>query len=352
VCSSINMSSIEMEMYPFGRDSQPTHDDGRAADMTEERVQTGFGKVKVTIYGDRKRHPLVTFHDLGLDSESNFQNFFQYVSVAEFTEKFCIYNINAPGQEVDAQPLPENFTYPTMDGLAKIVESVVDHYELKHFVAFGVGMGANVMLRYALLNERRLDALVLVNCVHTKAGWIEWGYQKMNMSYLHKTGMTSFTVDYLMWHHFGRRIDECAADIVRQYRVFFQHLPNPTNLSALIESYVGRSHVSFSRDLSDGPKLTVPVLQIVGAGSAFVNDAVEVNARLDPAKSDWIKVSDSCGLVLDDRPAAVTEALMLFLQGLGFFPTMNVVKLIKKIQETQREGDASYAADIGSLGEC
>lgn len=28
----------------------------------------------------------------------------------------------------------------------------------------------------------------------------------------------------------------------------------------------------------------------VGAGSAFVNDTVEVNARLDPSKADWIKV--------------------------------------------------------------
>ncbi|GMR54086.1 hypothetical protein PMAYCL1PPCAC_24281, partial [Pristionchus mayeri] len=344
-----NEMSIEMETYPFGRDTQPLHDDGKAADMTEEKVQTGFGKVKVTIYGDRKRQPLVTFHDLGLDSESNFQNFFQYVSVAEFTEKFCIYNINAPGQEVDAQRLPDNFVYPTMDGLANIVENVVDHFELKHFIGFGVGMGANVMLRYALRNEHRLDALVLVNCVHTKAGWIEWGYQKMNMSYLHKTGMTSFTVDYLMWHHFGRRIDECAADIVRQYRVFFQHLPNPNNLAALIQSYVARTPICFSRDESDGPKLKIPVLQIVGAGSAFVNDTVEVNARLDPSKADWIKVSDSCGLVLDDRPAAVTEALMLFLQGLGFFPTMNVMKLIKKIQDTQI---GSYACESGHMEEC
>lgn len=49
------------------------------------------------------------FWVLHFPAESNFQNFFQYVSVAEFTEKFCIYNINAPGQEVDAAPLPEKW---------------------------------------------------------------------------------------------------------------------------------------------------------------------------------------------------------------------------------------------------
>ncbi|VDM82191.1 unnamed protein product [Strongylus vulgaris] len=198
----------------------------------QERVDTDFGKVKVTIYGDRDKHPLITFHDLALDSESNFQNFFQFVSIAEFTEKFCIYNINAPGQEVDASPLPENFVYPSMDELARIVENVVEHFGLQSLIAFGVGVGAN------LLNQRRLDALILVNCVANAAGWIEWAYQKMNLRYLRGSGMNTFTVDYLMWHHFGRRLDECSPDIVRQYRVYFQHLPNPTNLAMFIESYV------------------------------------------------------------------------------------------------------------------
>ncbi|EYC12163.1 hypothetical protein Y032_0048g1645 [Ancylostoma ceylanicum] len=167
-----------MEMHAFHSDAQPLVDNP-LPDMHEERVDTDYGKVKVSIYGNRGKHPLVTFHDLALDSESNFQNFFQFVSIAEFTEKFCIYNINAPGQEVDAQPLPESYEYPSMDGLAKIVENVVDHFELQSLIAFGVGVGANVLLRYALLNQRRLDALILVNCVANTAGWIEWAYQKV-----------------------------------------------------------------------------------------------------------------------------------------------------------------------------
>ncbi|KAK6038434.1 Ndr family protein [Cooperia oncophora] len=171
----------------------------------------------------------------------------------------------------------------------------------------------------------------------------------MNLRYLRGTGMNTFTVDYLMWHHFGRRLDECSPDIVRQYRVYFQHLPNPTNLAMFIESYVNRTAIAISRDGQSGPQLNVPVLQIVGAGSPFVNDTVEVNTKLDPAHSDWIKVSDACGLVLDDRPEVVTESMMLFLQGLGYFPTMNVVKLMKKIQDTQ---NGSYSATCDHVNEC
>ncbi|KAJ1363781.1 hypothetical protein KIN20_023716 [Parelaphostrongylus tenuis] len=341
------MTSMEMHSFSSS-DIQPLVDNP-IPEMNSERVDTAYGKVKVSIYGNRDRHPLITFHDLGLDSESNFQNFFQFVSIAEFTEKFCVYNINAPGQEVDAQTLPDTYEYPSMDGLAKIVEDVVNHFELQSVIAFGVGVGANVLLRYALLNQRRLDALILVSCVATTAGWIEWGYQKMNIRYLRNTGVNSFTVDYLMWHHFGRRLDECSSDIVRQYRIYFQHLSNPKNLAMFIECYMNRTAIPISRDGQSGPMLTVPVLQIVGAGSPFVNDTVDVNTKLDPSRSDWIKVSGACGLVLDDRPEIVTESMILFLQGLGFFPTMNVVKLMKKIQDTQN-GSCFAVTDKLSCG--
>jgi hypothetical protein len=42
--------------------------------------------------------------------DNSFQNFFMFgSSVAEFTKKFCIYNINAPGQEVDANRLSDKY---------------------------------------------------------------------------------------------------------------------------------------------------------------------------------------------------------------------------------------------------
>lgn len=60
----------------------------------------------------------------------------------------------------------------------------------------------------------------------------------MNISYLRSRGMTAFTVDYLLWHHFGARLDECSDDILRQYRSYFHHHPNPANLAGFIESYL------------------------------------------------------------------------------------------------------------------
>ena len=49
-----------------------------------------------------------------------------------------------------------------------------------------------------------MECLVLVNAVCTPPGWIEWGYQKMNVRHLKTSGMTQGVMDYLMWHHFGK----------------------------------------------------------------------------------------------------------------------------------------------------
>lgn len=38
---------------------------------------------------------------------SSFQAFFNYVDMRALLENFCVYHVNAPGQEEGAQTLPE-----------------------------------------------------------------------------------------------------------------------------------------------------------------------------------------------------------------------------------------------------
>lgn len=97
-----------------------------------------------------------------------------------------------------------SYIYPTMDELASQLEFVLSHFGLKFIIGFGVGAGANVLARYSLAQPNKVVALCLINCVSTQAGWIEWGYQKLNARHLRARGMTQGVLDYLMWHHFGR----------------------------------------------------------------------------------------------------------------------------------------------------
>ncbi len=65
-------------------------------------------------------------------------------------DSFCAYHVNAPGQEENAEELPMNYVYPTCDQLAESVADVVEFLNLKSVVCFGVGLGANILSRYAV----------------------------------------------------------------------------------------------------------------------------------------------------------------------------------------------------------
>lgn len=91
-----------------------------------------------------------------------------------------------------------------MDELADQIGFVLGHFGLRSVIGLGVGAGANVLARFAIMRPQHVELLCLVNCTSTQAGWIEWGYQKLNARHLRSKGVTQAVVDYLMWHHFGR----------------------------------------------------------------------------------------------------------------------------------------------------
>lgn len=118
------------------------------------------------------------------------------------------------------------------------------YYGIAHCVGFGVGLGANVLVRLARRRPTMVDGLILINCNSQNAGWVEWVYNKINIKSLRKqqrqqqTNMATSSgggdssipggggiltnnsessmgspgnlplpesvVDYLMWYHLGR----------------------------------------------------------------------------------------------------------------------------------------------------
>jgi len=265
---------------------------------------------------------------------ANFQAFFNFSEMRMLIENFCIYHVNAPGQEEGATTLPEGFIYPTMEELGDQLVDVMVHFNLRKFIGFGVGVGANIIVRFALTHPDKVDALCLLNCISTQAGWIEWGYQKLNARHLRSKGMTQGALDYLMWHHFGRLTEERNYDLVQVYRDYFEHHVNPANLALIIDSYIRRSDMNITREVDASGNtsvktIKVPVLNLTGALSPHVDDTVTFNSRLDPSNSTWMKIQD-CGMLLEEQPAKIVEAFRLFLQGNGY-----AVKLARKATQAQ-----------------
>ncbi|XP_037804374.1 protein NDRG3-like isoform X2 [Penaeus monodon] len=294
-------------------------EDGSAGN--KETVETRHGPITVAITGDTSKPVILTYHDLGLNHVTNFQAFFLYPEMRNIVNNFCIVHVNAPGQEEGAPTLPEGYVYPTMEELSETITCVKSHFHIRTFIGFGVGLGANVLARYATKYPADVDALVLINCSSTQAGWIEWGYQKLNIRHLRSGTMTTGTVDYLLWHHFGK-LEECNQDLVTVYRQHFEKALNATNLGLLVDSYIRRTDLNIVRELDPNKKKDVrmirtQVLNITANHSPHVDDTVTFNGRLDPTLSTWMKIQD-CGLVIDEAPGKVVEAFRLFLQGQGY----------------------------------
>ncbi|RWS28631.1 NDRG3-like protein 1 [Leptotrombidium deliense] len=295
-------------------------------DCIEERVDTNFGSVTVGRQGiDHKtcsKPVLLTYHDIGLNRVSNFQAFFNYMDMRLLLKSFAVFHITAPGQEESSSPLPDNYVYPTMDQLAEQVHDVCKHYAIKSVIGFGVGAGANILSRFALKYSELVDGIFLINPTSTQSGWTEWFYQKLNVYYLsgNNSGTTRFpqaTQDYLMWHHFGKVNAERNHDLISVYKEYFCGKSiNARNLSLFIDSYVKRSDLGIVRG-DKGNNFKCPVLLLCGAFSPHVEDTVTMNSRLNPSDSTWMKLSD-CGMVLEEQPGKVEEALRLFIQGLGY----------------------------------
>ena len=121
-------------------------------------------------------------------------------------------------------------------------------------------------------------------------------------------------LDFLIWHHLGA-VTKGRSGLASLYRSHFSEL-RPTNLALLLEAYVTRREVSVSR-----ASLKIPVLNIVGEQSPHVEATIGLNMKVDPANSTWMKITDA-GMVLEEQPEKVAEAVSLFLQGLGH--TLNV----------------------------
>ncbi|XP_064641171.1 protein NDRG3-like isoform X15 [Lineus longissimus] len=336
--------------------------------LQEDDIDTAVGVLHVAVQGDRSKPAILTYHDLGLNHMTCFQGFFNFADMQPLLRHFCVYHVNAPGQQEGAIPLTHSekkderevllaehsstespkrnrFSlhrtgYPTMDQLGEMILPVLQYYGLKRVIGFGVGAGANILCRFALQHPEKCDALFLVNCTATAAGWTEWGYQKLNSWYLKMGVITATTEEYLLWHWFGKEAKERNTDLVHVFKDNIKQI-NPHNMASFIDAYVQRTDLGISRELDltkkkDAKTLKCNVMLVGSAGSPHLDDVVAMNSRLDPSNSNVLNISDCSGMVLEEQPAKVAEAFRLFLQGMGHVPSLSQTKIVAERDAARR----------------
>lgn len=73
---------------------------------------------------------ILTVHDIGLNHESNFLQFFNNFNAKILLKNFTVYHLNLPGQHTSSEQISSIAAYPTMDQMSEIIDFVVGYYDI------------------------------------------------------------------------------------------------------------------------------------------------------------------------------------------------------------------------------
>ncbi|PIO31804.1 hypothetical protein AB205_0204680, partial [Aquarana catesbeiana] len=276
-------------------------------DWKEHDIETPYGMLHVVIRGTPKgnRPAILTYHDVGLNHKLCFNTLFNYEDMQEITKHFVVCHVDAPGQQVGASQFPQGYQYPTMENLAGMLPSVLQHFGFQSIIGIGVGAGSYVLAKFALIFPELVEGLVLLNIDPNGKGWIDWAASKLS-------GLTSSLTDTVLSHLFSQlsplRNQELGG-IDEQHRAGAELPPADQQLRQPEQSAAFLEHVQRPKRPGDEPSRDSTERQ---------DFEVECNSKLDPTNTTFLKMADSGGLPQVTQPGKLTEAFKYFLQGMGY----------------------------------
>uniref|UniRef100_A0A8C7P2Y7 Protein NDRG2 n=1 Tax=Oncorhynchus mykiss TaxID=8022 RepID=A0A8C7P2Y7_ONCMY len=227
----------------------------------EHDIETPYGMLHVVIRGAPKgnKPAILTYHDVGLNHKLCFNSFFHNEDMQEITKHFVVCHVDAPGQQIGASQMPQGYQYPTMDQLAGMLPSVVQHFGFKSIVGIGVGAGAYVLAKFALIFPDLVEGLVLLNIDPNGKGWIDWATGKLS-------GLTSALPDTVLPHLFSQEELMNNTELVQSYRQQINNTVNQVNLQLFWNMYNSRRDLEMNRSgtIINAKTLKCPVMLVVG----------------------------------------------------------------------------------------
>ncbi|NXU46944.1 NDRG4 protein, partial [Drymodes brunneopygia] len=253
----------------------------------EHDIETPYGLLHVVIRGSPKgnRPAILTYHDVGLNHKLCFNTFFNYEDMQEITKHFVVCHVDAPGQQAGASQFPQGYQYPSMDQLAAMLPSVVQHFGFKYVIGIGVGAGAYVLAKFALIFPDLVEGLVLMNIDPNGKGWIDWAAAKLS-------GLTSTLPDIVLSHLFSQEELMNNTELVQSYRQQIGSVVNQFNLQLFLNMYNSRRDLDINRPgtVPNAKTLRCPVMLVVGDNAPAEEGVVECNSKLDPTNTTFLKV--------------------------------------------------------------
>ena len=124
------------------------------------------GPLTVYVQGelDKFRDSVVflTVHNTGA-SFNSWLEFAAGSNMEDIRRRALFLHVALPGQEPEAEDLPSDYTFPSMEAIGLNLVTVLDSLRVKQVVGLGDGAGANILLRFAMNHPTRLHGIFLIN---------------------------------------------------------------------------------------------------------------------------------------------------------------------------------------------
>uniref|UniRef100_A0A8L0DPD4 NDRG family member 4 n=1 Tax=Oncorhynchus mykiss TaxID=8022 RepID=A0A8L0DPD4_ONCMY len=297
----------------------------------EHDIETPYGMLHVVIRGAPKgnKPAILTYHDVGLNHKLCFNSFFHNEDMQEITKHFVVCHVDAPGQQIGASQMPQGYQYPTMDQLAGMLPSVVQHFGFKSIVGIGVGAGAYVLAKFALIFPDLVEGLVLLNIDPNGKGWIDWA-----------TGKVSLSLPVLLWMVVQEELMN-NTELVQSYRQQINNTVNQVNLQLFWNMYNSRRDLEMNRSgtIINAKTLKCPVMLVVGDNAPAEEGVVSPFLSSTPSLHFNL-------LLLYLPPGKLSEAFKYFLQGMGYMPSASMTRLARSRTASLTSGSSIESSRI------
>jgi len=245
------------------------------------------GPVSCYVQGDLERQRdgvvFLTVHDLGC-TFLNWFNFVMQPGMADIRKRALFIHVVIPGQEPGAADLPQDFKFPKMKDIGLNLVSILDNLRVPRVVGLGNGAGANIITRFGMCHPSRVHGIVTIN----------------------NTASVSL----------GRFVEKLSEKL-KNIKIEDVNRLNKKNVEKFAEAYKKRTEIL--QDLNK--RIDFDVLLIAGTKCSWVQETDVIQQQMTPGLSSMIKIED-VSEPLTEAAARVSEAVLLFCQGIGLLPSI------------------------------
>jgi len=299
------------------------------------------GAINVYVQGDLEevhkekdnKCVFLTVHDVG-SNHKEWEHLIGHESFEDIKKRAIFVHVDIAGQEDDAEDLPSDFQFPTMQNLGEDLVTILDQLRIKYVIGIGDGAGSNIIVRFGMMHVTRCLGVILLNPTTNKVTMMDNlkdRFHKWKISNVTPTG-----AQMVAFRKFGHKLEdhEDKAGALEKFKEeMAKQALNKKNVQKFVDAYMNR--VDITGKLA--AELRCDALLVVGSKSSQSAAAEYMHSHMDKSRTSLLKV-DGVGNVVEEATAKLANSILLFCKGLGWLTSV-ALPGVERRSSTDSEGN-------------